>query len=237
MFLVIGNNTISQKNSLKYKKVGFLLGALNSVNYFGIGSVEEAEENSFLSVNNKLGYQFGMLLKSEFNKKISLETGILFCRRNFQINGSTLNQPNILKDNSDFGFINYSFPVKALVYVQLSKDLYIRNSIGFNLDFYASAVASKGKNFYIDHYSERARWINGSISGNLGIEKRNNKIGDFYLGGEVNISVSSIAVTRLKFYYDGLLYDSYEPIFLRGNYFGIKFKYYLPKEMEEKKVD
>ena len=132
LFLLLVNNVVGQKNSLKNQKVGFLLGALTTVNYFGIGSVEEQEENSFLAVSNKTGYQFGMLLKSEFNKKISLETGILFCRRNFQINGSTLNQPNILKDNSDFGFINYSFPLKALVYVQLSKDLYIRNSIGFN---------------------------------------------------------------------------------------------------------
>ena len=44
----------------------------------------------------------------------------------------------------------------------------MRNSIGFNVDFYASAVASKGDNFLIDHYSERARWINGSLSGELG---------------------------------------------------------------------
>ena len=30
----------------------------------------------------------------------------------------------------------------------------------------------------------------------------------------------------------------YEPIFLRGNFFGIKLKYYLPVEMEsEKKED
>ena len=121
--------------------------------------------------------------------------------------------------------------------MQLSKVLYIRNSIGFNLDFYASAVASKGKNFRIDHYSERARWINGSVSGNLGVEKRDNKFGTFYIGAEVNIPISSIAVTRLKFYYDGTMYDNYDPLFLRGNYFGIKLKYYLPVEMERKKAD
>ena len=63
------------------------------------------------------------------------------------------------------------------------------------------------------------------------------KFGTFYIGAEVNIPISSIAVTRLKFYYDGAIYDNYEPIFLRGNYFGIKLKYYLPVNMESKKVD
>ena len=54
LFLLLVNNVVGQKNSLKNQKVGFLLGALTTVNYFGIGSVEEQEENSFLAVSNKL---------------------------------------------------------------------------------------------------------------------------------------------------------------------------------------
>ena len=110
-----------------------------------------------------------------------------------------------------FGYVNYSSPIKGIIYVQLNKYLFMRSSIGFNIDYYASAVASKGVN--IDHYSERARWINGSLSGELGIEKRISKIGVFYIGAEVNIPISSIAVTRMNFYYDGQNYDRYEPIF------------------------
>ena len=197
-----------------------------------------SENNSSISLKNELGYSFGMLLKTDYSKKISLETGIVFCQRNFKLTGLTSNQASILRDTSSFGYINYSSPIKGIIYVQLNKYLFMRNSIGLNIDYYASAVASKGVNFLIDHYSERARWINGSLSGELGIEKRSSKIGVFYIGAEINIPISSIAVTRIKFYYDGQIYDRYEPIFLRGNFFGIKLKYYLPVEMEsEKKED
>ena len=226
-----------QKKDEKNRQVGFLVSSLVPINYFGVGPLEVSENNSSISLNNELGYSFGMLLKTDYSKKISLETGIVFCQRNFNLIGESSSQAINLTDTSSFGYINYSSPVKGIIYVQLNKYLFMRNSIGFNLDFYASAVESKGDNFLIDHYSERARWINGSISGELGIEKRSNKIGVFYIGAEVNIPISSIAVTRINFYYDGQIYDRYEPIFLRGNFFGIKLKYYLPVEMESKKKE
>ena len=230
------SSSISQNKEEKNRQVGFLVGSLVPINYFGVGQLEVSGNNSSISINNKLGYCFGMLLKTDYTKKISLETGIVFCRRNFKLTGSSSNQSSSLRDTSSFGYINYSSPIKGIIYVQLNKYLFMRSSIGFNIDYYASAVASKGVN--IDHYSERARWINGSISGELGIEKRISKIGVFYIGAEVNIPISSIAVTKMKFYYDGQNYDRYEPIFLRGNFFGIKLKYYLPVEMEsEKKED
>ena len=228
----------SQKKDEKNRQVGFLVGSLIPINYFGVGSLELSENNSSISINNELGYSFGMLLKTDYSKKISLETGIVFCQRNFNLIGESSSQASSLRDTSSFGYVNYSSPIQGIVYVQLSKYLFMRNSIGFNIDYYASAVASKGMNSIIHHHSERARWINGSLSGELGIEKRSSKIGVFYLGAEVNIPISSIAVTRLRFYYDDQLYDSYEPKELRGNFFGIKLKYYLPVEMEsEKKED
>ena len=238
LFLMVISSFFGQKKDEKNRQVGFLVGSLVPINYFGVGPLEVSENNSSISLKNELGYSFGMLLKTDYSKKISLETGIVFCQRNFKLTGVTSNQASILRDTSSFGYINYSSPIKGIIYVQLNKYLFMRNSIGFNIDFYASSVASEGDNFLINHYSERARWINGSLSGELGIEKRSSKIGTFYIGAEVNIPISSIAVTRIKFFYDRPIYDRYEQIFLRGNFFGIKLKYYLPVEMEsEKKED
>ena len=123
------------------RQVGFLVGSLVPINYFGVGPLEFSENNSSISINNKPGYSFGMLLKTNYTKKISLETGIVFCQRNFMLTGSSSNQVSILRDNSSFGYINYSSPIKGIVYVQLNKYLFMRNSIGFNIDYYASAVA------------------------------------------------------------------------------------------------
>ena len=235
--IIITSIFYGQKGNVKNSQIGFLLGSLVPIDYFGISAIELSANNSNMKLENHLGYNFGMILKTDLKRKFSFESGIVFYQRNFKLTGSSSNQSSILRDTSSFGYISYGFPIKSIVYIQLGNDIYMRNSIGFNLDFYASAVASKGKNLRIDHYSERARWINGSISGNLGIEKRDSKFGTFYFGTEINIPISSIAVTRLKFYYDGMIYDSYDPIFLRGNYFGIKLKYYLPVGMESKKAD
>ena len=237
ILLIITSIFYGQKGNVKNSQVGFLLGSLVPIDYFGISAIELSANNSNMKLENHLGYNFGMVLKTDLTRKFSFESGIVFYQRNFKLTGSSSNQSSILRDTSSFSYISYGFPIKSMVYIQLGNDFYMRNSIGFNLDFYASAVASKGENLRIDHYSERARWINGSVSGNLGVEKRDSKFGTFYLGAEVNIPISSIAVTRLKFYYDGIIYDNYEPIFLRGNYFGIKLKYYLPVNMESKKAD
>ena len=72
----------------------------------------------------------------------------------------------------------------------------MRNAIGLNMDFYASSVKSK-INLGIDHISERARWINGSNTGNLGVEK-DDKLGTFYIGAEVNIPISAIMDANLN---------------------------------------
>ena len=154
LFLCIISSVLyGQKGSVKNNQVGFLLGSLLPVNYFGIKATELSGNNSNLKLENKLGYNFGMVLKTDLSKAFSLESGIVFYQRNFRLTGYSSNQSSVLRDTSSFSYISYGFPIKSIVYVQLGNDFYMRNSIGFNLDFYASAVASKGNNYRIDHYS------------------------------------------------------------------------------------
>ena len=56
------------------------------INYFGVSSIELSENNSNIILHNKIGYNFGMVFKSIFTKNFSLESGIVFYQRNFQIN-------------------------------------------------------------------------------------------------------------------------------------------------------
>ena len=111
----------------------------------------------------------------------------------------------------------------------------MNTAIGFGLDFYASSVQSTGNNKYINHISIRNNWINACVTGDLGLELRNQDVGDFYFGASVNIPAFAIAETRLKYYYDGSTADEYSPFLLNGNFLGIKIIYFLPKNMETKK--
>ncbi len=211
------------------KQFGINTGAIIPINYFGAGPLELESNNSQITLSSKIGYHFGMIIKTNYNKKFSIESGINFLRRNFDLSGSS--NVTSLKDNADFGYISYSFPTKAIVYIQLSDKSFLNTSVGASLDFYASDVESKGEKYFIDHISYKDKWINGAILADLGVEWRGG-YGAFFLGAGVNIPITTIAVTNLKFHYDESDYnnkiDTYNPVFLRGNFFDIKIKYFLP---------
>ena len=211
------------------KQFGINTGAIIPINYFGAGPLELESNNSQITLSSKIGYHFGMIIKTNYNKKFSIESGINFLRRNFDLSGSS--NETSLKDNADFGYISYSFPTKAIVYIQLSDKSFLNTSVGASLDFYASDVESKGEKYFIDHISYKDKWINGAILADLGVEWRGG-YGAFFLGAGVNIPITTIAVTNLKFHYDESDYnnkiDTYNPVFLRGNFFDIKIKYFLP---------
>jgi hypothetical protein len=226
----------SQSNNIE-KQFGLSFGTIIPINYFGAGPLELDSEHSSIILGSKIGYQFGMVIKSNYGKRFSIENGISFYRRNFKLNGSSEFNGASSIDSSDFGYISYGLPIKGIVYIQLDKLLFMSTSIGANLDFYASAVGSKGKAYFIDHISDRARWINGSISSDIGFEFRNENKGTFHIGLGVNIPISTIAVTKLRYYYNSAnttQYDRYEDIFLRGNFFNLKLKYYLPTVSNQK---
>ena len=222
----------------KDRDFGFDTGIIIPINYFGAGPLKLTEGNSELMLSSKIGYHFGMTIKTNYGKRFCIENGINFLRRNFIISGTSEFNGSNTSDTSNFGYINYGIPIKGSVYIQLGKEIFMSTSVGASLDFFASAVGSKGINYYIDHISDRARWINGSISAEIGVESRDEINGTFHVGIGVNIPISTIAVTKLKYFYNSSNfngYDRYENIFLRGNFFNINLKYYLPSSLEEKK--
>tara|TARA_B100001287_G_scaffold272624_1_gene274599 strand:- start:78 stop:776 length:699 start_codon:yes stop_codon:yes gene_type:complete len=219
----------------KEKNFGFESGAIIPINYFGAGPLKLSENNSELTLSSKVGYHFGMVIKTNYGKRFCIENGINFLRRNFIIHGSSKFNGSYTSDTSKFGYISYGIPIRGSVFIQLDKEIFMSTSVGASLDFYASAVGSKGINYNIDHISDRARWINGSISAEIGVELRSEVNGTFHVGIGVNIPISTIAVTKLKYFYNINDYDRYENEFLKGNFFNINLRYYLPKYLEEKK--
>ena len=58
------------------------------------------------------------------------------------------------------------------------------------------------------------------MSGNLGVEKRDDKFGTFYIGPEVNIPISSIRY-KVKFIMMGLFMITMNLYFLEGTTLGL----------------
>ena len=212
--------------------IGFQVKPIVPINYFGAGPIDLISDSATINISSKMGYSFGMVIRQGLTKTISIETGINYTRRNFKLTGTSSFENS--SDVGDFGFVSYEIPVQSLVYIRLAEKLYMNASIGLGINFSASDVASKGENFYIDHYSERAYWINLSFLSNLGLEYRTKENGYFYFGASLNTPFWPIALTTLKYYYQNNDNVRFDPIYLNGNYLTIDFRYFLPQKEKEK---
>jgi len=213
--------------------IGLQVKPIIPINYFGAGPIDLiVTDTANINVSSKLGYSFGMVIRQGITKSISIETGINYTRRNFKLSGSSVFENS--SDVGDFGFVSYEIPIQSLIYIRLDEKLYMNASIGLGINFYASDVASKGENFFIDHYSERAYWINLSFLSNLGLEYRTKENGYFYLGASLNTPFWPIALTSLKYYYQDNNNVRFNPVYLNGNYLTVDFRYFLPQNEKKK---
>ena len=224
-FLVILTFQTSIFSQIGVTTVGVQLKPIIPINYFGAGPIQLTNEFATLDLSSKLGYSFGMVVRHGFTKSISIESGINYTRRNYNIFGASSYE--YANDQADFGFISYELPVQGLIYIRIGEFVYMNASIGLGINFYASDVASKGENNYIDHYSERARWINASFLSNLGLELRTKEKGYFYVGASLNTPFNEITATRLNYYYEDNLSTKFDPIFLNGNYITLDLRYFF----------
>ena len=231
LLLIVGCiNTIMCQQGVT--TIGFQVKPIVPINYFGAGPIDLISDSATINISSKMGYSFGMVIRRGLTKTISIETGINYTRRNFKLTGTSSFENS--SDVGDFGFVSYEIPVQSLVYIRLAEKLYMNASIGLGINFSASDVASKGENFYIDHYSERAYWINLSFLSNLGLEYRTKENGYFYFGASLNTPFWPIALTTLKYYYQNNDNVRFDPIYLNGNYLTIDFRYFLPQKEKEK---
>jgi len=248
-FLVIITLNTTVYSQVGITTVGVQIKPIIPINYFGAGPIQVSNEYASLDLSSKLGYSFGMVVRHGFTKMISLESGINYTRRNYNIFG-TSNYEYIVSinpitndttfninssDKADFGFISYELPIQGLIYIRIGEFVYMNASIGLGVNFYASDVTSKGENNYIDHYSERARWINASFLSNLGLELRTKEKGYFYVGASLNTPFNEITATLIKYYYEDDLSEKFDPIFLNGNYITLDLRYFFNPRIENKK--
>lgn len=232
-FLVILTFQNSIHSQIGVNTVGIQLKPIIPINYFGAGPIQLSNEFATLDLSSKLGYSFGMVVRHGFTKSISIESGINYTRRNYNIFGASSYE--YANDQADFGFISYELPVQGLIYIRIGEFVYMNASIGLGINFYASDVASKGENNYIDHYSERARWINASFLSNLGLELRTKEKGYFYVGASLNTPFNEITATRLNYYYEDNLSTKFDPVFLNGNYITLDLRYFFNPRIENNK--
>ena len=189
------------------------------------GSFTFTEDFVNISVNPKFGYSYGAIVRQSFSKKLSLETGISYVRRNFDF--QLIDLDSSFTTGSSVGLVNYEVPICGLFYVQLGEQFYMNNSLGVSLDFFASDVGSDGVEFRQETFYRK--WIQPALKANVGFEYRTKKDGYLYFGVTFHNPFDNIALTIFNYRKQQVIYDFTSDI--NGGYLTADFRYFFnPKK-------
>lgn len=199
---------------------GFQYKPIFSSAFFSTGTKTVSQNGIDFSISQKFGYNAGMTLRRGFTKKLSMEFGINYVKRNFGLSITD----TTFTGKSDFTIIGYEIPVQGLIFIRLGEKLYMNSSAGISTDMYPSNVATAGT--YFMHHSSRNSLFQFSALANLGYEYRTPKNGYFYFGASYHLPFNYFYESAVKYI------PPQEVIYikLRGNYLTLDFRYYFHED-------
>jgi len=191
------------------------------------GTTGEANEYLRLTVNQRTGYSFGMIVRQNFSKRFAVESGINFVRRNFGL--EVLDKDSGFVDTQTFGLSGYEVPLVAMVFIRLGDQLYMNTSMGASFDIGARGVANGTAK--IDHYTA-VKKSNVAAIANVGFEWRTKKDGSIYIGATYHQPFGSIADTKINYFRNPSFSDASIETPLAGTYLTIDLRYYFHESAE-----
>ncbi|MFN5369836.1 MAG: hypothetical protein ACK5B6_00085, partial [Bacteroidia bacterium] len=120
----------------KVTTVGIQLKPIFGASLFGTGPVEINDGGFAYTIRQNTGFSGGMIIRKGFEKNVSLEFGINYCRRNFGVQSQLADTTS----NLQFTVIGYEIPVSGLFFVRLSERWFMNVSGGFCLNMFPSDV-------------------------------------------------------------------------------------------------
>ncbi len=179
------------------------------------------------------GFSMGMVIRKGFTKSISMETGIGYVRRDYQIN--VLDLDSLSTGEMNYSLINYQIPVQGLVYVQLSDRLWMNASAGLGLNFLPSDVKSAEFEYrQLTRRTGRVNWFKPSILANYGFEYRTKKDGYFYFGLSLDRTFTELALAQATIRRENGMERSTTSVYT-GAYLTIDFRYFFHEDPDRKR--
>ncbi len=185
------------------------------------------------------GYSLGMVIRKGISRTISVETGISYLKRNFEVNLTDLEMS--FSGATGFSFINYQVPVQALIYARLSDNLWMNASGGAGVNFFPSNAEA----VFFDQVSDvnyvqlgfrtgLVNWVGFSILANYGFEFRTKKDGLFYLGASFERPLNDILLSRAALERPDGTVQRIDGLYT-GSYLTIDFRYFFHEDAERKR--
>ena len=199
-------------------------------------TVESVNDGVKFTNDQKFGYAAGFLIRKGITDKFSIETGISYVKRNYSLSIDSLNGNYSTGD--DFGIVGYEIPVVGLVYIQLSREVYMNVSMGGTFDVYPSDVSNANEIKAGDwlHVADRRNWLQISALANIGWEYRTKESGIFYLGASYHRPFDFAYLSKYGVFKSvGVSRVSHNQE-LGGNYLTLDFRYFFHEDPEKRKL-
>lgn len=210
---------------------GFQFKPIFSSKFFNTGPESTVNEGVNFKITPQSGYCMGMVIRKGLSNTVSLESGINYVRRNYNLNISDTT-PGV---DEDFKIVGYEIPVQALVFIRLSDFIYMDVAMGASMDFYPSDVRTESD--LHEQYSVRNTWFSPSVLANIGWEYRTEKSGFVYLGASYHRPFNTIFYTYAGYPDLNVLnpVQTKPAIELSGNYLTFDLRYYFHSDPERRK--
>lgn len=183
-----------------------------------------------------LGYRFGACLRFDFSRTFSFQTGLFYISRSYtsQVGKANPIKTEIVQDyyNRRLSYIGFEIPLMGLFYVQLGRQWFMNNAIGFSVDFFPSSIAVVDNTTNYVSFGGRNSWVVPSMKAAIGFEYRSDNAGYFYLGGQFHRPFFAIFDGFIQ--HDPTIYEQTAQIPQSGTYFSVDLKYFFPPGKKNK---
>lgn len=200
--------------------------------YFNSSNIESNFGNFEFKLSPKYSNAFGMIIRHQIHKLFSIESGLNYTQRNFELEMEYNYYSSIYADITTFNIRSYELPIQLLTYIQVSNSWYLNVAFGVSHNVLASDALSFGKknnNYYQNTYRKNGGYK--ALLANIGMEYRTPKKGYYYFGASLHRPFKAIAKIYPEFEADN------DPLFvptddklidLLGNFVTIDFRYFFP---------
>lgn len=179
------------------------------------------------TITQMTGFNFGGLFRRSYTDRISIEAGLNYSTRRFDIQALIVDSNLTTRDTMKFTTLE--IPVNGLVFVKMSENVY--SNVGFGLSFLykpstVRVFSRPDDKSSIDHYGVVRNKFGMDLNGQVGAEIRTYDKGIFYLGGSVRVPLSPL-FTMLSSYKYGTQDAQTGTQQIQGGYISLDIRYYF----------
>lgn len=207
--------------------VGVQLKPLFSSKFFGTGPQTITDSSFSYGLRPGPGYVMGMVIRKGYTPTLSLEFGLNYIVRNYDINASD----GVETGSERMKIVGYELPISQLVFIRLSEKIYMNASAGFCINMFPSDVYEEQDNFFA--FAGRNNIFTPSLLANLGFEYRTDDKGYFYIGTSLNRQFNPIFGYSIDYVRNNTSVNSIITE-INGTYLSLDFKYFFHEDPEKK---